>query len=85
MARRYQGAFVAGAGVYRTGAPAPRNYRAWHSWADLQHKAGLRQYRCGRCGLYWFPQELDADATALAGESVCRSCAGKALGQEEGA
>ncbi len=74
MARRYQG-------VYRKGDPAPEgDYRAWHAWANVQHKAGLRQSRCGRCGLYWFPQELNAATTARARAPVCRACAGKGGG-----
>jgi hypothetical protein len=67
MARRYQGA-------YRKGDPAPEGgYAEWHSWADVQHKAGLGQSRCSRCGLYQFPQEMTV------GASVCRACAGKGV------
>lgn len=80
MARRYQGVYLDGAVAYRKGDPAPEGYSAWHAWADVQHKAGLRQSRCGRCGLYWFPQELNADATARARAPVCRACAGKGGG-----
>jgi predicted transcriptional regulator len=44
--------------TYRPGDPAPDGYLAWHEWAEAQHKAGLRQKQCGRCGLWRYPQEL---------------------------
>lgn len=28
--------------------------------AEVQHKAGLRQKQCGRCGLWRYPQQLSA-------------------------
>lgn len=37
---------------------APSGYLAWHEWAQLQSKAGLKQVACGRCGKWNFPQEL---------------------------
>lgn len=43
---------------YKPGDPAPEGYLAWHEWAEVQHKAGLRQVECGRCGLWRYPQEL---------------------------
>lgn len=43
---------------YKPGDPAPEGYLAWHEWADVQHKAGLRQKSCGRCGKWKYPQEL---------------------------
>lgn len=43
---------------YKPGDPAPKGYLAWHAWAEVQHKAGLRQKQCGRCGLWKYPQEL---------------------------
>lgn len=54
---------------YRPGDQAPEGYLAWHEWASVQHKAGLRQKKCGRCGLYYYPQELSdtADSTELTG------------------
>ena len=45
---------------YRPGDQAPGGYLAWHEWADVQHKAGLRQKQCGRCGLWRYPQQLSA-------------------------
>jgi len=43
---------------FRPGDQAPEGYLAWHDWADVQYKAGLRQKECGRCGKWRFPQEL---------------------------
>lgn len=34
------------------------DYLGWHAWAEVQHKAGLRQVQCGGCGLWRYPQEL---------------------------
>ncbi len=45
---------------YKVGSMPPRGYVAWHSWAEDQHKGGLRQKQCTRCGLWLFPQELAA-------------------------
>jgi hypothetical protein len=36
----------------------PGGYTDWHEWAEVQHRAGLHQVRCSRCGLFRFPQEL---------------------------
>ena len=33
--------------TFKAGDPAPEGYLAWHDWAEVQHKAGLRQKRCG--------------------------------------
>lgn len=44
--------------TYKPGDQAPDGYLAWHEWAEVQHKAGLRQKRCGECGLWRYPQEL---------------------------
>jgi hypothetical protein len=54
---------------YRPGDQAPEGYLAWHEWAEVQHKAGLRQKQCGRCGKWRFPQQLSAevDRAELAG------------------
>lgn len=43
---------------YAPGVQAPEDYLAWHEWAEAQHKSGLRQKKCGRCGLWRYPQEL---------------------------
>ena len=46
--------------TYKPGDQAPEGYLAWHEWAEVQHKAGLRQKQCGRCGLWRYPQQLSA-------------------------
>lgn len=43
---------------YLPGDPPPDGYLAWHEWAEIQNKAGLRQCQCVRCGKWKFPQEL---------------------------
>lgn len=54
---------------YRPGDQAPQGYLEWHEWAEVQHKAGLRQKQCGRCGLWRYPQQLSAtvDRTEVTG------------------
>lgn len=44
--------------AYKPGDPEPEGYLARHEWAEVQHKAGLRQKQCGRCGLWHYPQQL---------------------------
>lgn len=44
--------------TYKPGDPAPEGYLAWHEWAEVQRKAGLRQKQCYECGKWRFPQEL---------------------------
>ena len=77
---------------YKPGDQAPDGYLAWHEWAEVQHKAGLRQKQCGRCGLWRYPQQLSAlvDSTEVTGlrkrkpfrrtleTPVCNDCAAKA-------
>ena len=41
---------------YKVGDPAPEGYLAWHEWARVQYKGGLRQLR-GPCGHWLFPQQ----------------------------
>jgi len=43
--------------VFKPGDPAPSGYLAWHEWARVQYRAGLRQSRCACCGCWFFPQE----------------------------
>ena len=45
---------------FKPGDQAPEGYLAWHEWAEVQHKAGLRQKECGRCGKWKYPQELSS-------------------------
>jgi hypothetical protein len=66
--------------------PASKHdYLGWHAWAEVQHKAGLRQTECGKCGRWQFPQELSgktttAEATRRNGQKVkivapvCNAC-----------
>ena len=53
---------------FKAGDPAPEGYLAWHDWAEVQHKAGMRQKRCGCCGKWKFQQEMSDTA-------VCNMCA----------
>lgn len=39
------------------GSMPPSGYIAWHEWAEVQTKGGLKQSQCGECGLWYFPQE----------------------------
>jgi hypothetical protein len=62
---------------YKPGDQAPEGYLAWHEWAEVQHKAGLRQKQCGRCGLWRYPQQLSAEvdrAGVTVETSVCNDC-----------
>lgn len=77
--------------AYKPGDQAPEGYLAWHEWAEVQHRAGLRQKQCGRCGLWRYPQQLSAlvDSTEVTGlrkrqpfrrtlqTPVCNDCAEK--------
>lgn len=54
----FQGGIVCVTPEFKPGDQAPEGYLAWHEWAEVQHKAGLRQKECGRCGLWKYPQEL---------------------------
>ena len=37
--------------------PGKHNYLAWHEWARVQYRGGLRQLRCHICNRWNFPQE----------------------------
>lgn len=39
--------------------PVNAGYLEWHEWADVQHKAGIRQTQCAGCRKWITPQELD--------------------------
>lgn len=45
-------------GDFKPGDMQPTGYLDWHEWAEVQHKAGLRQKECGSCGRWKYPQEL---------------------------
>lgn len=42
---------------FKPGDPSPSGYAAFHEWAAVQSKAGIKQLRCPTCGLWRFPQE----------------------------
>lgn len=74
--------------IYKPGDPAPDGYLAWHEWAETQHKAGLRQKECAKCGLWKYPQELSDTLMEFVGETsggvkvrsssrLCLSCESK--------
>lgn len=54
--------------TFKAGDQPPTGYLAWHEWAEVQQKAGLRQKRCERCRKFKFPQEM-------ADTAVCNECA----------
>lgn len=70
---------------FKHGDQAPEGYLAWHEWAETQHKAGLRQKECGRCGKWKYPQELSVTVDTCEMQSckgpvtlqtpVCNACA----------
>lgn len=44
--------------AYKPGDQPPEGYLAWHEWAEVQYKAGIKQVECGKCGRWKTPQEL---------------------------
>ena len=46
---------------FNPGDPAPCGYMAWHDWAAVQYRAGMRQRKCSACGRLGFPQEFTDD------------------------
>jgi hypothetical protein len=42
------------------GCAPPTGYVEWHNWAEAQDAHGLKQTRCKRCALWFFPQEAPA-------------------------
>jgi hypothetical protein len=57
-------------GPYKAGDQPPIGYCDWMEWAEVQHKAGLRQRRCVKCDKYRYPQEI-----ATGGRfPVCNKC-----------
>ena len=53
--------------TYKPGDQPPGGYLAWHEWAEVQHKAGIKQVKCGKCGLWKTPQELRS-------KTICNKC-----------
>lgn len=70
---RIPGGVLTVAGNYKPGDPAPTGYLAWHEWAHIQHKAGLRQKQCAKCGKWKYPQELSSKVFQYAA-SVMGGC-----------
>ena len=56
---------------YKPGDEPPVSYMDWCEWAQVQHKAGLRQVKCGYCGLWCFPQELSGKVRQ---NPICKKC-----------
>ena len=46
------------AGDYKPGDPPPSGFLDWYDWAEAQHKAGLKQTQCPKCGKWRYPQEM---------------------------
>ena len=75
--------------TYQPGDQPPEGYIAWHEWAEVQRRAGIKQQMCGRCSRWKTPQELSdiVDTTpartsrgvrrALT-DPVCNACAVRA-------
>ncbi len=74
---------------WKPGDQPPAGYLDWHEWAEVQHKAGLRQTQCGKCDGWKYPQEMSVKTTTIKGFKnkamtkpieitlrVCNSCAG---------
>lgn len=61
---------------FKKGDPRPIGYNASQEWASVQYNAGLRQVRCGKCGLFNFPQELSDVVVKheLGVSPVCNTC-----------
>lgn len=68
----------------KPGDNPPKRYLAWHEWAEVQRKAGIKQVRCRRCGLWKTPQELSGQTMLWKAKSrkglvekiapVCKKC-----------
>ena len=57
-------------GEHKPGDQPPTGYADWIDWADVQHKAGLRQHRCPTCRKWRFPQERCCQTQEPALEAV---------------
>lgn len=55
---------------YKPGDQPPDGYLAWHEWAEVQRKAGIKQSQCGKCGKWKTPQELSQ--ASVAAEAIDR-------------
>lgn len=71
--------------TYKPGDLPPDGYLAWHEWAEVQRKAGIKQVQCGKCGRWQTPQELSGKTMRWTAQSrngpveqtapVCSKCA----------
>ena len=81
----FNGGVMHVSGDFKPGDQPPTGYLDWHEWADIQHKAGLKQKQCGRCEKWCFPQQLSeiCDRTPMKSSygkviletPVCNKCA----------
>ncbi len=57
---RINNAIVCVSGPFKAGDLPPKNggYLDMQEWHEVQHRAGLRQSECGKCGKYYYPQEM---------------------------
>lgn len=78
-------------GSYKPGDQPPIGYTDWHEWANVQHKAGLRQSRCDQCRLCKFPQERHHQTETLVTNEhglevmlegfICNKCFGEKVSE----
>jgi len=54
---------------YKPGDMPPEGYLAWHEWADVQRKAGIKQKQCFSCSLWKKPQELSGKTGGFKGKT----------------
>lgn len=56
----FENLHICGSREFKPGDLPPPNedYLAWHEWAEVQYRAGIKQVECGRCGRWKTPQEL---------------------------
>ena len=59
---------------FEPGDQPPQGYTAWHAWAEVQHKAGLRQSICSQCCKWRFPQEVCCGASRQSKAVFEREC-----------
>jgi len=78
---------------YKPGDLPPEGYLAWHEWAEVQRKAGIKQVLCAKCCLWKTPQELSGQFVESKGtdrygqvhmmkDPVCTKCASAQIGSE---
>lgn len=82
---RFKGGIVCTTPTFKPGDLPPDGYLAWHEWAEVQRKAGIKQVPCGKCGKWKTPQELSGQTMRWTGQSrkgpveqiepVCSKCA----------